>query len=292
MANRINYRTRLALYVVALVTILIGYRSLKASDMLEIKVDIGRNIVETAKNSGAPKFSTRNIAGLVSYSIDSLPANIPVTFIKPQFQGSFAPIFALTMYADHENNNDLAVTDIVLQFSTDSLKDHSSGQAFVDTLNAQFRVKKWKRHIPALCPAVTGRSNYIEADGTIGIIEACPLDPSHKMNSAEWRELAIGGLSYEWVGDGIIAYLLVRAPEDSRGITYDVSLEYSDQSIKSKRDEKNWAEKRAEGDKLGWNSTSKYKAGIIELENKTKVLEANAVKRGDLLVPRETAPKQ
>jgi hypothetical protein len=58
-----------------------------------------------------------------------------------------------------------------------------------------------------------------------------------------------------------------------------------------KLDEKNLAEKLAEGDKKGWNSTSKYKAGIIKREEKIKVLEANAVKRGDSLVPWEATPK-
>lgn len=287
-----KYRAKLAILAAAMTCILIVYRNLEASDMLEIKVDINKNIHETAKTSGVPKFSTRNIAGLVSYSVDSLPEDIPVTYIRPGFEGSFAPLFALTMYADHDNNNNLAVTDLVLQFSTDALRGHKSGQAFIEQIIAKFRAKKWLRYIAQSCPAVTGRSNFIEIDGTIKSIGACPLDPAYKIAPEEWRTLAKAGLSYEWVGDGVIASLLVRAPEDSRGITYDISLEYEDQNTRSKRAENNLIEKLAEGDKEGWNSTLKYKAGLIKREEKIKVLEANAVKRGDSLVSRETAHKQ
>jgi len=292
MDKRMKYRTQLALFAIAVASILIVYGNLRASNMLEIKVDIGENIVETAKKSGVPKFSTRNIAGLVSYSVNSLPADIPVSYKRPGFEGSFAPLFALTMYADHDNKNNLAVTDLVLQFSTDLLTDHQSGQAFIERIIAQFGAKKWLRKISEFCPAVTGRSNFIEIDGTINSIEACPLDPAYKIAPAEWRTLAKSGLSYEWIGDGVIASLLVDASEDSRGITYKISLEYMDQEIKSRHDEKNHAEKLAEGDKKGWNSTSEYNAGIIELKEEIKLLEANAIKRGDSLVPREATPKK
>jgi len=291
MAKYMNYRAAFIVTATAMIAVLIAYGNLRASDMLEIKVDIGNNIIETAKASNVPKFSTRNIAGLVSYSVDSLPKDIPVTYTRPGFEGSFGPLFALTMYADHENNNNLAVTDLVLQFSTDLITDHKSGQAFIEQIAAKFHAKKWQRHISPWCPAVTGRSTFMEIDGAIGSIGACPLDSAYKITPEEWRILAMEGLLYKWVGDGVIASLLVRAPEDSRGITYDISLEYEDQNTRLKLDEKNLAEKLAEGDKKGWNSTSKYKAGIIKREEKIKVLEANAVKRGDSLVPWEATPK-
>ena len=292
MVKRMKQRTQLALFAVALASILIVYGNLRASNMLEIKVDIGKNIVETAKNSGVPKFNTRNVAGLVSYSVTSLPEDIPVTYKRAGFEGSFAPLFALTMYADHDNKNNLAVTDLVLQFSTDLLTDHQRGQAFIERIITQFSAKKWLRKISEFCPAVTGRSNFLEIDGSIKSIGACPLDPAYKIAPAEWRTLANSGLSYEWIGDGVIASLIVDASEDSRGITYNISLEYMDHEIKTKHDEKNHAEKLAEGDKKGWNSTSKYNAGIIELREEINLLEANAVKRGDSLVPREATPKQ
>lgn len=285
-----KYLAQTAVIVTFTALILIGYRSLGAKNMLEIKVDIGNNIVETAKKSGIPAFSTRNIAGLVSYSVDSIPENIPVTFIRPGLSASFAPIFALTMYADHENNNNLAVSDVVLQFSTDAVKDHDLGHAFVEAVNAKFSHAKRKRHISPLCPAVTGRSAYIETDGSVKIIGACPLDPAYKVAATEWRLLAKAGITYEWIADGVIATLRVDASEDSRGITYTVFLEYADVAIKAKHDEKNLAEKLADGDRQGWNSSASYNADIIHLKEKVKVLEANAVKRGDSLVPRVRSP--
>lgn len=292
MAERVKYWARGTFLAVLIIFTVIIYRNLRASNMVDIKIDIGRNIVETAKNSGVTRFSIRNIAGLVSYSIDSLPTNIPITYTRPGYEGSFGPLFALTMYADHEHNNNLAVTDLVLQYSADHIKDHRSGQAFIESINAKFRVKRWTRHIPEYCPKVTGRSNFIAIDGGIKIFEACPLDPEYHLSPEEWRTLAVEGLSYEWIGEGVIATLLVRAPEDSRGITYDGSLEYTDQNIQVKRDAKNLAEKLVDSDKQGWNSTEEYKAGIIRVQEKVKVLEANAIKRGDCLVFSEIPSKR
>lgn len=284
MAKRVKYLARGVFFLILIIFTVVIFRNLRASNMVDIKVDIGGNIVETAKSSGVTRFSTRNIAGLISYSVDSLPDNIPITYTRHGYEGSFGPLFALTMYADHEHNNNLAVTDLVLQYSTDLIKEHKSGQALIESINTKFRGKKWVRHIPDYCPRVTGRSNFIAIDGQITIFEACPLDPEYHLSAEEWRALVVDGLSYEWVGGGVIATLLVRAPEDSRGITYDVSLEYADQNIKIKRDAKNQAEKLADGDKQGWNSTAKYKAGMIRVQEKIKVLEANAIKRGDSLV--------
>ena len=62
--------------------------------MAQIKVEIGRNIAETARDSGIPKFTTRNVAGLVSYSVDSIPKDVSATYIRPGFEASHSPLFA------------------------------------------------------------------------------------------------------------------------------------------------------------------------------------------------------
>ena len=95
MAERVKYWARVAFLAIFIILAVIVYRNLRASSMVDIKVDIGRNIVETAKNSGVPRFSTRNIAGLVSYSVDSLPNNILISYTRPGYEGSFGPLFAL-----------------------------------------------------------------------------------------------------------------------------------------------------------------------------------------------------
>ncbi len=69
-----------------------------------INIDLGRNIAATARDSGGAKFAMRNVAGLVSYSVNNLPADLPVRFI------------------------------VALHFSTDQVTDHTSGQAFVASL--------------------------------------------------------------------------------------------------------------------------------------------------------------
>lgn len=67
-----------------------------------------------------------------------------------------------------------------------------------------------------------------------------------------------------------------------------MTLEYENLAIMSKRDARNLAEKLSKGDKEGWNSTAKYEAGIVKMTEKIKLLEANAVKKGDLLIPRDS----
>lgn len=211
MAERINSSVKLAALSVTVVVLAAGILFAKGEDMEQIKVEIGRNITETARDSGIPKFSERNIAGLVSYSVDVLPKDVRATYIRTGFEASHSPLFALTMYADHANKNNLAVTALTLQFSTDHLNSHESGQDFVESIIAQFLSKKWIRFIRESCPAVTGRSNFIEIDGSIRISGACALDPTYKLSPEDWRQLAIAGLSYKWIGEGVIATVLVDA---------------------------------------------------------------------------------
>ena len=258
----------------------------KASTMSRIKIDLGKNIVDTASDSGIPDFISRNIDGLVSYSVHDLPADLPVGFVRPGLEASLTSVFDVTMYADEQHKNNLAVTGISLMFRPDQMKTHAAGQAFIESIIAKFADKKWRRRIPPFCPAVTGKSTLLDSNGAVGVMVACPLDPAYKVAPADWQTLALSALSYQWIGDGILATLEVRATDDTRGITYNVGLEYENYLFKSKRDEKNLADKNAKGDKQGWNSTAKYKAGIDELTAKVKVLEANAVARGDQLVSR------
>ncbi len=251
-----------------------------------MKIDLGRNIVETARASGVPSFSARNIAGLVSYSVSFLPTDLPVTFTREGLEATFSPVFSVTMYADEEDKNNLAVTLMSLQLSTGSVIDHLTGQQFVSGMKQKFSSKKWARHIPELCPAVTGRSNFIQADGTIESFEACPLDPDFTIAAAEWRTLALKGLTYEWIGDGIICTVDVKATEDSRGVTYRVTVEYKDKIVRARRDAKNLAEKLSDGDRQGWNSTAKHKKNLEIMTDIAKAAELAAVKRGDKIVQR------
>jgi hypothetical protein len=280
-------RGRFGMASVALVALAILCKTLAADNSSAVRFDLGRNILETASDSGVPKFSTRNIAGLVSYSVDSLPSNLPVVYTRPGFETSLTSIFALTLYSDEENHNNLAVTDAVLQFSTDALRDHAAGQLFVDSLNAKFAARKWSRHIPELCPAVTGRSSFLRPDGTVGVFEGCPLDPKFRVYPEEWRSLATLGLSYEWIGDGVIASIKVNSSEGVRGITYYISIDFENEKIRTKHRAKTLARDLSNGDKQGWNSSKKYAADMVVLREEIQTIELSAVKRGDQVVSRE-----
>jgi hypothetical protein len=113
--------------------------------MPEVKFDLGKNIRDTAQKSGAPSFSTRNVAGLISYEIANFPPDIPVHYIRPGYELAALPLFAITLYADEEHQNNLAVETAALQFSTDSIKSHESAKKFVEELNSQFHKGKWRR---------------------------------------------------------------------------------------------------------------------------------------------------
>jgi hypothetical protein len=254
--------------------------------MPEIKFDLGKNIHETAKKSGAPRFSTRNVAGLISYDLIDLPPDIPAHYVRPGFEITASPLFAFTLYADEEHNNGLAVQAARLQFSSETAKSHESAQAFVENIIAQFERGKWKRHIHELCPAVTGRSTFLNEAGEPKQINGCPLDPKHRLSKEDWIQLMRLTQYYEWIGDGVLAKLTVRFSDDVRGITYAMDLDFDDLAIKKRVDQANLNRRLAEGDKNGWNSTENEKKDIAAFKARIKILEENARKRGDMVIPR------
>jgi hypothetical protein len=260
--------------------------NLQANIMPEIKFDIGNNIHETAKRSGAPRFATRNVAGLISYDLIDLPPDIPARYVRPGFEITASPLFAFTLYADDEHKNGLAVQSAQLQFSSAAAKSHESAQAFVEDIIVQFERGKWKRYINELCPAVTGRSTFLNEDGEPARINGCPLDPKHRLSKEDWIRLMRLTQNYKWIGDGVLATLTVRFSDDVRGITYAMDLDFDDLAIKNRVAQANLDRKLAEGDKNGRNSTEKEKNNIAALKERIKTLEDNAKKRGDTVIPR------
>lgn len=254
--------------------------------MFQVKFDVGQNIVDAAKKSGAPRWSTRNIQGFISYDLMGMPPDIPLVYQRPGYEITVMPIYSFTMYADKESNNDLAVETATLLFNGDVLKSHASAKTFVENLVSQFQRGKWKRHIDDLCPAVTGRSSYLNEGGQVNPSWSCPLDPAYGLSSDDWIALMYMQKNYEWLGDGVLATLGVRYSDDIRGITYSVSLNFEDFAAKNRRDEANRLRDLAEGDANGWKSTENEAKGIAERKIEIKVLEENARKRGDAVLPR------
>jgi hypothetical protein len=254
-------------------------------DMYTINVDIGKNISETAAKSGAPRFGIQSMRGLTFYEILDMPPDIPVQYARRGYEIITKPLFALTMSAFTGNNNSMAVEAITLQFSRHAAKSHDEAQILINDLLSQFSKGKWRRHVDDACPAVTGRSSYLnESDEIDG---SCPLDPAYRPTREEWQQLMIMPKYYEWLGDGVQARLMVSFDQDSRGLTYNIELEFQDFAINKSRTAAAHAQKLIAGDKKGWNSTESYRQEIKENQARIKILEANALRRGDHLVARD-----
>jgi hypothetical protein len=260
---------------------------LGAKDMLMVRFDIGQNIIETAKKSGAPRWATRDLVGLVSYDLMNMPVDIPLVYQRPGYEINAMPVYSFTMYADKESNNKLAVETATVLFNTNALKSHTAAKRFAEDLILQFQKGKWTRHVEELCPAVTGRSAFLNMAGEPDRELTCPLDPGHRLSPEDWvLMMSMGGQRYEWVGDGVYAKLNVDYSDDIRGITYSIGLAFEDLATRRRRDETSRLRDLAEGDANGWNSTENEAKGIAKRKLEIKVLEENARKRGDAVLPR------
>jgi len=259
---------------------------LGANNMFNVKFSLGQNIVETAKKSGAPRWSTRNIQGFISYDLVGMPSDIPLVYQRPDYEVTAMPVYSFTMYADKERNNDLAVESTNLLFAADALTSHLSAKTFVEGLISQFQRGKWKRHVDELCPAVSGRSSFLNEAGQAHRSWSCPLDPEYRLSPDDWIMLMYMEKSYEWLGDGVLATLNIGYSDDIRGITYSIQLKFEDFAGRKRRDEMNRLRDLAEGDANGWKSTENEAKGIAERKRQIKVLEENALKRGDRVISR------
>lgn len=255
----------------------------REGNLLSIKFGLGKNIHETAKQSGAPRYATRNVAGLVSYKLIDLPPEVALVYDVPGYQITSSPIFAFTLYADEDSNNNLAVEAASLQFNTYAVNSHESAKDFVEQLIAQFHKGGWKRFVPELCPAVTGRSSFLDENEQVNQIWNCPLDPKHKIAMDDWMKLMLMTQNYQWIDHGVLATLTVGFSDDSRGITYSIRLEFDDFSVKTRRERTSEREELEKSDAQGRNSTAKHFAGMVKAKARIIELEKNSIRRGDLL---------
>jgi hypothetical protein len=252
--------------------------------MNTIDLDIGKNIAATAKESGAYRYRVESHWGLQFYEIVDMPPNLAVRFSRRGQEITVTPLFSLLMSADSENHNNMAVESIELQFSRHAAKTHEEARVIINDIVAQFQKGNWKRYISDSSPAVTGRSAYLDQDGAIGTLPF--LDPAYSPSMDDWLELMKTGSFFQWSGDGILAELYVKYDIDSRGLTYNIELNFKDLAINNRRIAALQQEDLKEGDKKGWKSTERHKKDMEEMIQKIRILEKNAVNRGDLLVPR------
>lgn len=74
----------------------------KGNHVQEIKFDLGRDIVATAKESGVPKFSVDDVDGLVTYGVSRVPPDVVAHFAHPGLDITWQPVFDFSMNADEK----------------------------------------------------------------------------------------------------------------------------------------------------------------------------------------------
>jgi hypothetical protein len=269
------------LVIIGILPAALALNHFAAQEVNIINVDIGKNINETARHSGAPRYAVSSYWGATFYEIVDLPKEIVIRYARPGYEIAVRPVFALTMFADSETSKDLVVELLRFQLSRHAATSHEGARALVEELNTQFRKGGWKRSIPDTCPAVSGRSTYLDEAGEIG--GWCPLDPDYQIPGKDWLELMPMTKYFEWNGDGVVARLEVGFSEWGNGIHYAIDLEFRDMKIEEKRNTAMVASELKEGDEKGWKSTENRAKALAENALANKRLEKMALARGDQL---------
>ena len=263
---------------------------LKGSKMQEIKFDLGKNIVETAKASGVPKFNVDSTAGLVQYEVHDIPAGITAKYIRSGYEVVLGAVHAFSISSDKEISASLPVQSARLGFSSKAFKTHESAKAFVDQVISQFQKGSWQRYAdPESRVLLTGRSSLLNEKGDLEFRYSTPIDPGYKISPKDWIAIVAEGIQYEWAGDGVLAVLDIkfndyRETNPEMGLYYSIGLEFTDLANHIKKLDERIAQDNKEGDAKGWNSTAKYEASKKSRQALNKILEANALKRGDSIV--------
>ncbi len=265
--------------------LLVGCDQSEGNGVQKIKFDLGRNIVETARASGVPKFSADNIQGRISYSVREIPPSIPARFNRPGYEIVASPLYSFTLYADHDLDPGDLVDYAAVQL--DTIESHEVAKALVEQLIAQFVAGKWKRHIPATCPAIAGRSSLLDENGALTVEGNLCLDPGYRLTPEEWEAVMARSQRYRWRGDGVLVDLRVsHTTTSTTGLIYDISLDFRVEAVSNQRDAQRTADRIKEGEAKGWGTAAKIAAGEKADAVRNALLEANALKRGDRVVER------
>lgn len=281
----ISITFRLIITFAITLTFIAGCRKINDLNMPYIKIKLGENIEQVARNSGAPSFQVRKLAGNHRYEISELAPEVVIHYTPPGYEIKISPAFSLSLYADEQNHNNLSVDEASITPHYDA-KSNIAVRAVVDNIVAQFNTGKWTRFIPDNCPAITGRSAILNQEGNVGNQSSCPLDPRYKITELEWDTLLESAQQYQWLGDGVRAELHIHRTGTTADPLYFISLEFKDAAITALQEQKNLAAELQEGDAAGWGSTARYHAELEEIRKKVKILEENALKRGDNVLSR------
>jgi hypothetical protein len=264
-----------------------GCNRAEGQKMAEIKFDLGKNIVDTAKTSGVPQFSAQDVAGLVSYSVSDVPRSITARFTRPGFEVAWQPVFAFAMSADRDHGPELRVESARMSLNIDDMTD-AQAQSVAEATLAQFAKGKWKRWADADWHVLlTGRSSVLDERGAVVTSESGGTgapDPGYKMTTQEWAALS-RSLYYRWSGDNVLATLSINnSPGEDRKPAYRMELEFELLDVSLKRDAENRVQRLKDGDAKGWGSTAEHEANKKKRAEQIKRLIVNATKRGDSVV--------
>ena len=257
------------------------YFKVKGAQLTDIRFDLGNNIVETAKQSGVPAFTSNNVNGFIWYSVNNIPPQVEALYTRPGYEIRWRELFAFTLRADRNRSEDLLVQNVTLQHRAD-FKSHAEAQAFVMQTIAQFTQGRWKRAFRGNVARLTGRSSLLDEQGKISGNAASP-DPAYAMSLEDWTELMYLGARWHWSGDGILATLDVMTTGDnSKGLpAYQLSLDFHIEKILDDVLEKDQAYKMESLAKNGVDTAALIKENDEKQAARKKILEENAIKRGD-----------
>lgn len=258
--------------------------------MLEINFVVGENIVETARRTNIPEFSVSNTNGLLHYQVLRLPAEAIAVFNRPGFEIRSGPVFSLNFWADRARSKIDAVHAFRVKLDTDKINNHRAARDLINSTLAQYRKGQWRRRISVNCPAVTGRSTYLGIDGAINT-NGCALDPYFMISDEDWIKLFATGQSFEWLGDGVFSTLSISYDSTEPIPSYEIVLLFEDFKTTQTIARENEKRRLQLGDAKGWNSTATAARELEANNEKIKVLEANALKRGDKILVRSNDPE-
>jgi hypothetical protein len=279
---KISYSVLCALLVGAV--ILLGCIQ-SVTKMKSIDIDLGRNILETARSSGIPQFGVDDVNGNIEYSVVGLPEELTVRFKRPGLEIESKSVFAIALVTDKKRLANEEVYRSTVQLSSKKITSHPAARQYLNNLLAQFANGRWERHIPDDCPAVTGRSTAMDLSGELDS-GACPLDPAYEFNDKDYLTLFKEPQRYQWTGDNVLATLKADYSETGGTLMYSFLLTFEDHKVTKLIEEEVDAWEKREGDAKGWNTTKKRELGLIKTREQNKLLEQNAVARGDRVVPR------
>ena len=252
--------------------------------MAEIKFDLGKNIHETAKASGVPQFSVSKLVGLVDYTVSNIPESVPAHYTRPGYEILWQPLAFFTLSADHDRDPNDVVETVSLKLRKVH-QTHAEARAFVLQTLAQFQRGKWKRYYdPDWQVPLTGRSSLLDEKGNLARTLST-LDPAYAITEADWPAVAEQNPSWQWLGDGVLARLVVNCAVEAQGLYYTFNLYFDLLEVMLQHDATNLAAKLQRGDAQGWNSSSKHEQDKKERKELNQRLIRNAIERGDGVDP-------